>query len=244
VENKLNPDQVRASQMIIWKGVYQIKVDQAADAADKLRALAEANGGWVSALAKQTDEAGNTKVSMTVRVPSANFSKVVSGAEGLGKVQSGDITSDNVTEEWVDLGARLRIKEQRKAQLEALLKQAKSVDEIDKRQQDILAVQEEIERIQGRQHVLQDQVALSTLDVVLFEKGLAPPEKPGPFSVRGTALRAWYALLAILRVLLVIALYVALPGAIVWIPLLLWYLHRRKHPRRSSMPPAPPPPVE
>ena len=229
-ENQLDIYKVRAQQMIIWTATYSVRTDKAADAANQFRKLVDATGGFISAQDKTVDDSGVTEVKMTARVPSAKFWDTISGLESLGRVEQGKTDSQNVTEEWVDLGARLEIRELRKAQLEALLKKAQSLDEIDQRQQEILAVQEEIERIQGRQHVIQNQVALSTIDVTFFEKGLAPVMKPGPFSVRSTALRSWYYLLAVLKVLFVVLMFVVLPGAVIWVPLLLWHLLRKKRP--------------
>ncbi len=240
-ENQLDPFKVRAQQMIIYTADFSIKVDKAAEAAEKLRALAEQHAGWVSALNKTVDTGGNTRVTMQVRVPSEKFMTVVSGVEGLGKVESERLQTENVTEEWVDLNARLGVKQLRKAQLEALLKRAQSTDEIDKRQQEINAVQEEIERIQGRQRFLQNQVALSTLNVTFYEKGLPPIEKPGPYSARDIVIRAWYALVDVARVLFMILVWIALPGAVVWVPVLIIILWRRARPRPRRTPPAPPP---
>lgn len=241
-ENQLDPFKVRAQQMIIYTADFSIKVDKAAEAAEKLRVLAEKHAGWVSALNKTVDDAGNTRVTMQVRVPSEKFTEVVSGLEGFGKVESENLQTENVTEEWVDLNARLGVKLLRKQQLEALLKRAQSTDEIDKRQQEINAVQEEIERIQGRQRFLQNQVALSTLNVTFYEKGLPPIEKPGPYSVRNIVIRAWYALVDVVRVLFMILVWIALPGAVVWVPVLIIVLWRRAHPQpKRTLPPAPPP---
>ena len=234
-ENALDVNKVRASQMIIWKAEYDVRVDKAADAADKFRALVEKNGGFLSAQNKKVDESGNTRVVVEARVPSVKFWNAVNGLETLGKVESGNTTSDNVTEEWVDLGARLHVKNLRMAQLEALLKKAQSVQEIDQRQQQILAVQEEIERIQGRQRYLQNQVALSTINATFYEKGLAPMVQPGPFSVKNTLLRSWYDLQVVLEVLFRIAAWLVIVCAPLWIAIAIVVAVRRR--RKSSAPP-------
>ena len=97
-------------------------------------------------------------------------------------------------------------------------------------------MQEEIERIQGRRKVLQNQVALCTIDATFYEKGLPPLEKMAPFSAKRTLYGAWYALLGILRVLFRIVVWLAIPGAVIWVPLLLWAWHRRRKPRPSVPP--------
>lgn len=234
-ENQLDVNKVRASQMIIWTADYDIRTDSAAQAAKDFRAQVEKLGGFISAQNKQIDESGNTRVTVTARVPSEKFWPAINGLEGIGKVESGNTSSENVTEEWVDLAARLGIKQLRKAQLEALLKRAQSTEELDRRQAQILQVQEEIERIQGRQRLLQNQVALSTINATFYEKGLAPIGKPGPFSVKNTFLRSWYYLLEVLKVLLAVVLFVALPLSVVWVPLLIWYLVRRSKQQPKSL---------
>jgi hypothetical protein len=231
----------RAKQMIIYKAVLSIKVDKAGEASDKLRELADKNAGWVSGMDEHVDDAGNTRVTMEIRIPSGRFNDVMRGVAAYGKVDSESITTENVTDQWVDQGAHLEVLELRKQQLETLLKRAQSTEEIDKRQGEINAVQDEITRTQRILANLQDQVALSTISVTFYEKGLAPIGKLEPYSAKNIVIRAWYALVAVARVLFVILMWIALPGAVLWLPLVIWALWRRAHPKRSPLPPAPPP---
>ena len=113
-------------------------------------------------------------------MPVPQFDKFVEEAGKLGVAQSRDITSEDVSEEFVDLTARLKNKQQLEARLLELV--AKRSDEI----KDILAleaelsrVREEIERMQGRLRYLTDRVALTTVELAAYERqDYKPPEAP------------------------------------------------------------------
>jgi hypothetical protein len=108
-------------------------------------------------------------------VPASRFDDVMRALGALGHVDFEEETGQDVTAEYIDLGAHLAIFKERKALLEELLSQANSVGEILALSGRVEDVQFKIEEIQGRLRYLNNQVAESTVRVELREKS-APNE--------------------------------------------------------------------
>ncbi len=158
------------------------------DTFGRVTALAAGVDGFVSQ--QQTTEAGGSPSgTITLRVPSAAFEQVLAQVRKLGEVQTATSGGQDVTAEYTDLDARLRSLTDERTQLELVLGAAKDVPDILSVHDRLTNVQTEIEQLQGRKNVLDDQTQLATLTVSVREKGDAPspvPSEPAGFS------KAWH----------------------------------------------------
>jgi hypothetical protein len=106
----------------------------------------------------------------TIRVPAAQFDALMKAVEAIGEhTESRHITTQDVTEEYIDVEARLKTKKELEQRYLALLKQAKSVTDIVSIEGQISATRSEIESMQGRLNYLSSQVSYSTLTIVYYE---------------------------------------------------------------------------
>lgn len=140
-------------------------------------ATAEARGGFVL-----TSEVSGTKElrgSVVLRVPAESFEAALAELKDLGKIRSENITGQDVTEEFVDLDARLRNLEAQETVLLRLMDRATTVSGTIKVQRELSGIQLEIERLRGRLRFLQDQTSFSTLRVDLVQAGAVAPEPAG-----------------------------------------------------------------
>ena len=80
-------------------------------------------------------------------------------------VGSESISSKDVTEEWVDLDARIKTQKKLEEQYLEISKSAGKVDDLLSVQKQLAEVRGEIEKLEGRQRLLANQVALSTITV-------------------------------------------------------------------------------
>ncbi|MFO7525660.1 MAG: DUF4349 domain-containing protein [Ignavibacteriaceae bacterium] len=112
---------------------------------------------------------------VVVRVPENNFDQLVdkisSSAE---KLESKNINSLDVTEEFIDVEARVKTKKELEARYKEILKQASRVDEILNIEREIGKLRSEIESLEGRLNYLKNRVALSSLTVTYYEKTSSP----------------------------------------------------------------------
>lgn len=127
---------------------------------------------WKGYVSSETSEKYETELSvrLVLRVPAAYFdSLLVQGTAGVKVFNNRQINVSDVTEEYVDVVARLKTKNELEARYRELLKMAKSVTEVLEIERELSTVRADIESIQGRLNLLNSQVALSTLEVSFFE---------------------------------------------------------------------------
>ena len=105
-----------------------------------------------------------------IRVPTENFQQFIDGiSEGVAYFDHKDISRQDVSEEFVDLGARLKAKRILEERYLELLKKANNVKEMLEIERELSNIREEIEAKQGRLQYLQNQVSMSTVTVEFYK---------------------------------------------------------------------------
>ncbi len=164
-------------QMIVFTGTMSMEVDKGdvAAAIDKIVDLAVANGGHVF---QQDNHA------VTVRVPSAHFRKAMQQMEKVGDVTARSVQSQDVTEEYYDLGVRLKSLHATRDRLQDFLDRAKTIEEVLRVEQELARLNGQIDQIEGRMRFLATRASMSTITVTLTPKRQKPQqvvaEKPPP----------------------------------------------------------------
>jgi hypothetical protein len=221
--NRLEPKIVRTGSLdlVVARGSFD-------RAAARLTTLATGAGGFVSA--SQTSALDDApQGTITLRVPVDRFDDVVAQVRELGTVESLNTGSQDVTGEYSDVAARIKALRDEREQITLVLGRAETIPDILSVRDRLAVVQGELEQLQGRQQVLDDQTSLSTLAVSLREKGqpsadTAPPaERTGLDKLWHDAgdrftdgLRAIALGLATLAPWILLALVLFLPARIVW----------------------------
>lgn len=113
---------------------------------------------------------GRKKNTIIIRVPADNFDNLLSNAtQGVEKFESKEIKVKDVTEEFLDVQARLKTKKELEQRFIDLLKEAKNVPEVLEIEKQIAQLRSDIESIEGRLKYLQDRVSFSTLTMTFYE---------------------------------------------------------------------------
>ncbi|MCZ7372153.1 MAG: DUF4349 domain-containing protein, partial [Candidatus Methanoperedens sp.] len=99
------------------------------------------------------------------RIPQKNFYSAVEQIESLGTVRSKEIKGQDVTEEFIDTGARLGNLEKQENRLSEILKMANTVKDVLEVEHELERVRGEIERLTGRLNYLNQSVEMSTITV-------------------------------------------------------------------------------
>jgi Na+-transporting methylmalonyl-CoA/oxaloacetate decarboxylase gamma subunit len=156
---------------IIRNADLTLEADAPEEAMTKITAIAESKGGFVVESQQSTSDAKATKrdvVTMTARVPAAKFNEALDEIrKTASRVLVETVKGEDVTEEFIDIEARLKAKLALEAQFLEIMKQAKSVEDALNVQTQLSEVRGEIERIEGRKRFLENQTSLSTLKIRL-----------------------------------------------------------------------------
>jgi hypothetical protein len=129
-------------------------------------AIAERSGGFVLSGETRGDDSG----ALVLRIPADRLDEAFVAIRALGEPVASNLKGEDVSAEYVDLRARLRIERADRAFLLDLLGQADTIGESLTVKRQLDDVQLEIERLQGQLRFLEDQVAESTLKVDLRER--------------------------------------------------------------------------
>jgi Domain of unknown function (DUF4349) len=140
----------------------------------RARAIAIGGGGFVvSSSASQGDGQALVSGTLVVRVPERAYGRVIDQLSELGQVEAREEAGQDVSQELVDLEARIRHLEAVETQLLGFLDQADSVADALTVQTELNRVQGELEQARGRLTYLDDQVAFATISLDVRERQVA-----------------------------------------------------------------------
>ncbi|WP_339611425.1 DUF4349 domain-containing protein [uncultured Planktosalinus sp.] len=107
---------------------------------------------------------------LTIRIPSQHFETLIDSiSKGVSYFDQLDVTQEDVSEEYVDIEARLKAKLKLENRYLELLNQAKTVKEMLEIERELSVIREEIEARQGRLNYLENQVSYSTIHVYFYK---------------------------------------------------------------------------
>jgi hypothetical protein len=157
------------SQKIIKTGNLRFETQELKKTHQKILTAVQKANGYV-----QHDNTGKNYNSqyhnLTVRVPSENFDTVIQSiSDGVSYFEEKTISQRDVTEEFVDLNARLKAKRTLEKRYLELLSKAKNVKEILEIERELSKIREEIEAREGRLQYLQSQVSESTITIYFYK---------------------------------------------------------------------------
>ncbi len=185
VTNKIQDDKIpdaKQQRMIIKTGTMNLEVDKFEDAEAKLNESVKKFGGYVSNSTSNQYSSGKKYGSLTLKVPADKFDALIADVTGFGKVMSQNVNASDITEEYVDLEARLKTQKELEERLIKLLNdKASRLTEVIEVEEKLASVRQKIESIEGRMKLLKSQSDLSTLTVSVYEPSLLDTSSGGGF---------------------------------------------------------------
>jgi Rad3-related DNA helicase len=236
-----------SDRMIVRTASLSLLVEDTQKTLEDIERLATQLEGYVSNLQtwRQNEQLAGT---VTVRIPEGAFDQARERIKELAiELESENVSGQDVTEEYVDLEARLNNLEVAEGELLELLASAqethKDAESILAIYNEITNVRQQIEQIKGRMQYLENSSALATLTITLTPEEIEEPVvEPGwePLREARDAMRALVnalefvvnVLIWVVLFLLPLAAVLAAPAAVVvW---LIWYLRRRRRRRAKA----------
>jgi hypothetical protein len=187
--------------------------------------VAEEQGGFVA-----DSRSRNRSGSLTLRVPAANFDETLQALRALGTVEVESVHGTDVTADYVDLHANLRIARARREVLLGLMADAVSIEQTIRVQNALDETQLRIEQLQGQLRLLDDRTSLATIGLRLREQGVEPESQVEKASIPNAFERAAAGFVGVIAVI-VIGLGYLIP--ILLIGLAAWFVVSRLRRRRT-----------
>jgi PKD repeat protein len=159
-------------RMIVRTGNMSIVVEDVTFAINRIAGLAEGSQGYVVSSNSWRD---NERLSgtITIRIPAEGFSSIMKQVGDMAvEVTNQTTTAQDVTEEYVDLTAKLKTLEATEQQLLTIMAKADKVEDILAVQKQLTDTQTEIEQTKGRMQYLEKTSAMSLITVNLTQSKL------------------------------------------------------------------------
>lgn len=216
-------------QKLIRRAELEVTVDSVDEAMEELRSIADGHDGLVADAEDVQDQDGNRRATVRLRVPSASFESAVRAVRELGEVERAKLTTEDVTKAYADLELRLSAKRKTEERLRGLLASSTGdLSDVIQVERELSRIIGEIEQMHGERRFYDHRVAVSVIEVDLFEPGAG--KGPGILKPVGDALKASLSVLvsSLAALVYIVALVTpwALAAALIW-----WSVSRVKRER-------------
>jgi len=198
----------QTDRKIIKNATVTLEVQDVSSALNQVTLLSSQYGGYVVS-SRSWYVQDYPHAAYNFAVPVERFEEVLERVRRLGKVLDETTGGQDVTDQYVDLEARIRNQEATAERIRGFLDQTRTVDEALKVNQQLAQVEEQLEQLKGQRNALGQRAAFSTLNVE-FSPAVpnAGARLSSAWSPLGTLAEATDALAAILRVLVDIIIWV------------------------------------
>lgn len=161
------------SRLQVYSGSFQLSTTDVEASINGLTQAVAASGGYLQS---------RHDAKLTLRVPSRSFQPLVDRLEDFGSIVSQSIETDDVTDQYQDLGLRLGVLNASSDRLIALMQKAANVDELLQLEAQLSKLTIEIESLKGRMKRLGSQISYSTIAVTFSKRSFTRTHQTSPFA--------------------------------------------------------------
>jgi len=215
------PQAFETDRALILTANVSMRAKDAWIVSDQVQRIALGLGGDILSLA-QSGSGEQRSATLQIRVPQGRFNDALRQIRDIGDVEvvSSNIDGKDVTDQFVDLQARLKAKQDEEQRYLALLARADKVDDILKIDAVLAQVRTQIEQLTGQVNSIKARTTFSTITVQVSPVAPQPVPTLDPlkaYDPSKTVERAVAALASLMRVGLDAAIWGLVFG---WIPLM------------------------
>jgi hypothetical protein len=172
-------------RQIVYQAQLQIVVQDFSQLPAQVETLVQQFEGYIAHADVTGVSGGRRHGAWTLRLPVQRFGSFLEAARNLGELRCSNTDAQDVSDEYYDLEARIRNKQQEEARLlKHLDVSTGKLEEILLVEKEISRVREDLERMQGRERVLHDLIALATIKLDVQELQLFLPAQTPTFAGR------------------------------------------------------------
>ena len=211
----------QTDRYLIKNAVIQIEAPDVIRAAAQAKEYARSVSGYVSSSHESVDSLGLKNVALEVRVPAQRFDSAMQNVAGLGRVMDSQVTSEDVTEQFVDTDAQLRNLKATEARLLDHLRLTGKLTDTLAVEKELSRVREGADELEGKLRFMSHRIGYSTISMTFKEPAhvepIAPPELFSPLSIATQAMRS---VTGCIQMLITAGVWV-LVWSVLWAPLAL-----------------------
>lgn len=165
-ENK----EVTIERKLIKTGDISFETDNLLETRNYIEQAVKKYNGYISA-DNEYKSSQNITSNLMVRIPSESFDAFLNEISSkVARFDNKNISVNDVTEQFLDVQARLKVKKELEQRYSEILKKASSVKEILEVERELTNVRSDIESMEGRLKYLQNQVSFSTLTIRFYKE--------------------------------------------------------------------------
>ncbi len=235
--------QLQDTRKIIYNADLSLVVDDTEQSVKDIAAMAESLGGYVASMNGYRQEESMV-YDVTIRIPADKFETGLGTLRQMAvRVENENLGTNDVTDEYYDLDARLKTMQEAEAELTELLRQTRerggSVEDIMAIYDRLIQIRADIESLQGQMNRLDKLIAFSTITAHLQPSILSKPiEGQGwrPAEIIRSSLDTLVDVLAGLATFFIQFAIIVLPVAVILLlplALLIWLISRWLKRRRQ-----------
>ena len=155
---------IRTARLTIYTQTFEMSYEN-------LRALCEADGGWIEASNESTNShTGLRTATLTLRVPQEALDGYLAGAGELGRITSRSETATDVTASYQDMQIRLDTQLALMERLQGLIPESADLSDLLALEAQIADTQYQIDALTASLARTDRQVTYSTVNVTLYEE--------------------------------------------------------------------------
>jgi hypothetical protein len=148
-----------------------VEVKEIEPAVKDVESIVKKSGGHVQGQSVRENEQAH----LTLRVQPSQLLPALDALAALGREENRSVSSEDVTEKYIDTEARLKNAIALRDRLKALLNQAKDVKDVLEIEKELSRVQGDIDSMEGRLKKLKEQVDHATVDLTLNRRKILGP---------------------------------------------------------------------
>lgn len=172
-----------AEREIIHTAELEVAAGDVDGAAEAARDLARSASGFV--FSEDADLEGDTRIELVLKVPPARFDATLAALAELGDLRRQVVATDDVTEQVVDLDARLATARASADRLRAILPGAPAVPDVVAVEQALAQREAEVASLEAQLRSLRGKADLATITLILTEPAEAAVSDDIPGFVPG-----------------------------------------------------------
>jgi len=159
------------NRKMIWTGSVELKVQSVDETTARINALCKKYNAFVSNM-NLNNTSYELSNNLTIRVNSEHFTSLMEDLKGQGEfVKNVSVSSDDVTEQYIDVTSRLKTKKEvRERYIDILKNKTGKISEVLEAEEAIRKITEEIEAKEGQLRYLKDKIKYSTINLRIYEK--------------------------------------------------------------------------